>query len=171
MIFSFYFPILLASQSWAICPADDLYFPFPPPTSLACEPNAVFVPTFISLPVVGTVNIRPIQLHGLAYGFFASLLAPFGGFFASAIKRAYKIKDFESLFPGHGGVMDRMDCQLFMAGFTAVHFYSTIAPLQKPSIDKLLYLFSSLSGADQKLLLQEVGTIHSMHFHLKKTMR
>jgi hypothetical protein len=33
-----------------------------------------------------------IQLHGLALGTFASLVAPFGGFFASGIKRAYKIK-------------------------------------------------------------------------------
>jgi phosphatidate cytidylyltransferase len=42
----------------------------------------------------------PIQIHGLAYGLFASLVAPFGGFFASAIKRAYKKKDFDSFMPG-----------------------------------------------------------------------
>ena len=29
-----------------------------------------------------------------------SLVAPFGGFFASAIKRAYKKKDFQSFLPG-----------------------------------------------------------------------
>jgi hypothetical protein len=52
-------------------------------------------------------NYYPIQMHALWLGMFASLVAPFGGFLASAIKRAYGIKDFDSLIPGHGGVMDR----------------------------------------------------------------
>lgn len=41
---------------------------------------------------------------------FASLIAPFGGFFASGIKRALKIKDFGDVIPGHGGLIDRFDC-------------------------------------------------------------
>lgn len=61
-----------------------------------------------------TKNIYPVQFHALALSMFASLVAPFGGFLASAIKRAYGIKDFDSMIPGHGGVMDRMDCQLLM---------------------------------------------------------
>jgi phosphatidate cytidylyltransferase len=43
---------------------------------------------------------------------FASLVAPFGGFFASGFKRAFNIKDFGDSIPGHGGMTDRMDCQL-----------------------------------------------------------
>lgn len=43
---------------------------------------------------------------------FASLLAPFGGFFASGFKRGFKIKDFGDSIPGHGGVTDRFDCQV-----------------------------------------------------------
>lgn len=46
------------------------------------------------------VTLLPIQLHGLAYGLFASFIAPFGGFLASAIKRAYKLKDFDAFLPG-----------------------------------------------------------------------
>lgn len=42
---------------------------------------------------------------------FASLVAPFGGFFASGFKRAFNIKDFGQSIPGHGGMTDRMDCQ------------------------------------------------------------
>jgi len=42
---------------------------------------------------------------------FASLVAPFGGFFASGFKRAFGIKDFGHSIPGHGGMTDRMDCQ------------------------------------------------------------
>jgi hypothetical protein len=31
------------------------------------------------------------------------------------------VKDFEQTIPGHGGVTDRMDCQLLMALFTTVY--------------------------------------------------
>ncbi len=61
------------------------------------------------------LSIVPIQLHALSLILFASLVAPFGGFLASGIKRAYRIKDFDSIIPGHGGLMDRFDCQLIMA--------------------------------------------------------
>ena len=67
-------------------------------------------------------NYYPIQIHALWLALFASLVAPFGGFLASAIKRAYGIKDFASIIPGHGGVMDRMDCQFLMALCTWVHY-------------------------------------------------
>lgn len=53
---------------------------------------------------------------------YASTFAPFGGFFASALKRAADIKDFASWIPGHGGLTDRVDCQLFMAAFTYVYY-------------------------------------------------
>ena len=47
-------------------------------------------------------NFYPIQLHALGLSLFASFVAPFGGFLASAIKRAYGLKDFASFIPGHG---------------------------------------------------------------------
>jgi len=50
-------------------------------------------------------------------GLFASLLAPLGGFFASGFKRAIKIKDFGTTIPGHGGLTDRMDCQMLMVSY------------------------------------------------------
>jgi hypothetical protein len=34
----------------------------------------------------------PAQWHALALGLFASIIAPFGGFFASGFKRAFKFK-------------------------------------------------------------------------------
>ena len=61
-----------------------------------------------------------IKYHGVAMAVFASIVAPFGGFWASAIKRACNIKDFDHLIPGHGGFMDRMDCQLIMVSFVVV---------------------------------------------------
>ena len=38
------------------------------------------------------VRIAPFQWHALAMSIFASLIAPFAGFFASGFKRAFKIK-------------------------------------------------------------------------------
>lgn len=57
---------------------------------------------------------------------FASLVAPFGGFFASGFKRAFNIKDFGHSIPGHGGMTDRMDCQYvtlppFVVGGELIH--------------------------------------------------
>lgn len=51
----------------------------------------------------------------IAMAVAVSLVGPFGGFFASLIKRAYAQKDFGTLFPGHGGFVDRLDCQLILA--------------------------------------------------------
>ena len=53
-----------------------------------------------------------LQLHAVVLAMFASIIAPFGGFFASGFKRGFKIKDFGDSIPGHGGMTDRMDCQV-----------------------------------------------------------
>ena len=70
----------------------------------------------------------PFQLHAFVFSVFGSLIAPFGGFFASGLKRAFKIKDFGAIIPGHGGLVDRFDCQLFMSFFVFVYHYTFIEP-------------------------------------------
>lgn len=77
-------------------------------------------------PPAASVTLAPIQLHALFMACFISVIAPFGGFWASAIKRAYGIKDFDSIIPGHGGVTDRMDCQFLTALFVSVHYNTFI---------------------------------------------
>lgn len=48
-------------------------------------------------------------------GGVASVLGIVGDLFASAIKRQNNIKDFGTIFPGHGGILDRFDSVLFIA--------------------------------------------------------
>ncbi|EHK98411.1 putative phosphatidate cytidylyltransferase [Glarea lozoyensis 74030] len=64
--------------------------------------------------------MAPMQIHILLFATFASLIAPFGGFFASGLKRTFKIKDFGDSIPGHGGITDRMDCQFIMGFFAFI---------------------------------------------------
>jgi len=80
-----------------------------------------------------TFTIAPIQLHILVFATFASLIAPFGGFFASGLKRTFKIKDFGESIPGHGGITDRMDCQ-FIMGFFASMYYQSFIAIHKASV-------------------------------------
>jgi phosphatidate cytidylyltransferase len=100
-------------------------------------------------------NVYPIQIHALWLGFFASVVAPFGGFLASAIKRAYGIKDFDSLIPGHGGVTDRLDCQFLMALCTWVH-YNTFVRMATISVPKLVYFYNMLTAVEKHEFLQEI---------------
>ncbi|KAI8338218.1 phosphatidate cytidylyltransferase [Chlamydoabsidia padenii] len=64
---------------------------------------------------------RWTHCHGMVLATYASLAAPFGGFFASALKRAKGVKDFDQWIPGHGGMTDRMDCHLLVGVFTLVY--------------------------------------------------
>lgn len=81
--------------------------------------SSKFHRTFTSIPWA------PFQLHSIVMAIFASLVAPFGGFFASGFKRAFNIKDFGDSIPGHGGMTDRMDCQFLMGLFSYVCVCST----------------------------------------------
>ena len=79
---------------------------------------------FLSLPFPS----YPFQFHAFVFSIFGSLIAPFGGFFASGFKRAFGIKDFGAIIPGHGGLTDRFDCQLFMSFFVFVYQSTFVEP-------------------------------------------
>ena len=91
----------------------------------------------------------------LLLGTFASLVAPFGGFFASGIKRAFKLDDFGTWVPGHGGVFDRVDCQLIM-GFATHTYYATFLSGGPYSVGALLSLSLAMSDEDKLYLHTEL---------------
>ncbi len=85
-----------------------------------------------------SIPYAPFQLHALAMATFASLVAPFGGFFASGFKRAFNLKDFGDSIPGHGGMTDRMDCQ-----YAFIRVIDESRPLTvSPSLRFLMGMFS-----------------------------
>ena len=67
--------------------------------SLTCSPELkALMPQWWTYIVVGLVGGAAAQI---------------GDLFASMIKRSCGIKDFSNIFPGHGGMMDRMDSVFF----------------------------------------------------------
>lgn len=132
--------------------------------TMDCEPSPLFQPTEYGFPgciealcnllhLKTTITLYPFVLHSLSFSLFSSIIGPFGGFFASGFKRAFKIKDFGDIIPGHGGIMDRFDCQILMASFVNVYYHSFIrAPNQQKILQQIylmkpevqLQIFSSL---------------------------
>jgi len=56
----------------------------------------------------------------------ASILSQLGDLAASVIKRDCNVKDFGTILPGHGGIMDRFDSVIFIA--PVVFYYLTYLP-------------------------------------------
>eukprot|EP00187_Rhodella_violacea_P017059 CAMPEP_0184726690 /NCGR_PEP_ID=MMETSP0314-20130426/34406_1 /TAXON_ID=38298 /ORGANISM="Rhodella maculata, Strain CCMP 736" /LENGTH=439 /DNA_ID=CAMNT_0027192165 /DNA_START=28 /DNA_END=1347 /DNA_ORIENTATION=+ len=104
------------------------------------------------------VTLAPIQGHGLVLAGFASLIGPFGGFFASGLKRAFKAKDFADIIPGHGGVTDRVDCQFLMGFFTYVYLINFVK-VNAPDVENVLSFFLDLSVVEQQELLKGIAGI------------
>lgn len=126
---------VLSSFQYMTCPIeDDLKVNVF--SNMTCDLNPVFIPqefrippltVFKKLDLPTSITIKPIYIHAINLSSFASLFAPFGGFFASGLKRAVKAKDFGDSIPGHGGVTDRVDCQFMMGSFTYLYYQTFIS--------------------------------------------
>ena len=59
-------------------------------------------------------------LGSMAAGCVLTLVYSLGDLFASAVKRQAGIKDYGTIFPGHGGILDRFDSVMFIAPFVSI---------------------------------------------------
>jgi len=64
-------------------------------------------------------------LHVIIMALTGGVIGQLGDLAESAIKRKYGLKDASALLPGHGGLLDRMDCLLFIAPF--IYYYLILA--------------------------------------------
>lgn len=108
--------------------------------------DEIYVSSFVPIAFMAS------HFHVFVLSLFASTMGPFGGFFASGLKRSIKIKDFSNLIPGHGGVSDRMDCQMIMGSFT--YFYLN-AFLVRNTFDPSVWL-NYFTPQQQSLLFEEL---------------
>ncbi|KAL1826296.1 hypothetical protein ACET3Z_004708 [Daucus carota] len=161
IISAFVLANVLGKSQWLTCPRKDLLTGW-----LHCDPGPLFKPEYFALPAWfpdwfpwKEIEVLPVQWHALWLGLFASIIAPFGGFFASGFKRAFKIKDFGDSIPGHGGMTDRMDCQMVMAVFAYIYHQSFITP-QSVSVEMILdQILMNLSFEEQRALYTKLAQI------------
>ena len=104
------------------------------------------------------IHAAPMQFHAVALGLFASAIAPFGGFFASGFKRGFKIKDFGQSIPGHGGVTDRMDCQIVMSLFSYI-YYHAFTDRSAVTLGSVLAMVLKLRTVDQINLILHMAYV------------
>ena len=71
--------------------------------------------------VFGYIFMRPYFISCILIGVLGAVVSVAGDLTASAYKRKMGIKDYGTLIPGHGGIMDRFDSVLFTAPF--VYYY------------------------------------------------
>ncbi|XP_063718588.1 phosphatidate cytidylyltransferase, photoreceptor-specific-like [Symsagittifera roscoffensis] len=123
--------------------------------SYECERHYVFTLQeydISNIPLLNVITKRhslllfPFLGHTLIISLFVSIVGPFGGFFASGFKRAFKVKDFGDVLPGHGGLMDRFDCQLLAGSFVYVYIRNFIGTNGQYNLHNLAV---SLSDSDQ----------------------
>lgn len=104
-----------------------------------------------------------LHYDSIILSLFSGLVSPLSGFMASGFKRAIKIKDFSNLIPGHGGVTDRMDCQVFMGSFIYVWINSMTIYCRSNTLHSLYFILEeqSLSVELNSVVNHLVSQLHS----------
>lgn len=78
--------------------------------------SALYIIAMVEIMADGMPDVSYI-LKFAVVGFFGSIVAQVGDLIASCIKRDFGKKDYGSILPGHGGLLDRFDSVIFTAPF------------------------------------------------------
>lgn len=94
---------------------------------LGCVLSFIAYGLIVDIAFERTANIWFLALMG----FIASVVAQIGDLLMSVIKRHYGVKDYGAIFPGHGGMLDRLDSVLTVAlGMAAVCMVADVFEIQ-----------------------------------------
>ena len=80
--------------------------------------------------IIGCILFRQLffpmlpVLHTVILGLVGSVAGQLGDLCESALKRTAGVKDSGTLLPGHGGILDRLDCLMFITPF--VYYYRVL---------------------------------------------
>jgi phosphatidate cytidylyltransferase len=118
----------------------------------------IYIPKPYSIPVIGSVGIADAQFHAAIIALFSAVIAPFGGFFASGLKRSMKLKDFSDSIPGHGGFADRFDCHIVCAFF--VYMYLTqVVYRQGYTIERVFDYISRMDDDEKRRIFEKLKVV------------
>lgn len=100
-----------AGSRWGKTPIAKTISPKKTVEGAAVATVGIIILSTLVAPLLGPWNPWQAALLGA----MVAISAPLGDLFESMIKRDLKIKDMGSIFPGHGGALDRIDAILFTA--------------------------------------------------------
>ncbi|TPP67172.1 Phosphatidate cytidylyltransferase photoreceptor-specific [Fasciola gigantica] len=159
VIFGLVFSLVLIRYDYFVCPlewddtADRLV--------AECIRNPVFIPrTYNVSKWLFMIPFRqftwyPFIWHVPAIATYCFVVGLFGGFFASGFKRAFKIKDFGDVFSGHGGVIDRFDCQFLVGVFVSIYYNSFVRVYSPAGMLSAIYVLPAQEQLSFYRLLTE----------------
>ena len=162
IIWCYFFTKFLSNFKWLLCPVEKLTimpFDFETPD---CDVNELLKTYEFSFSVLGkrfTLSLTNLQFHSLFIGLFASSIAPMGGLFASGFKRGIKIKDFADTIPGHGGVTDRMDCEMLNGAFAFIYLSQFVFYDETKVVNGIIKRILKLNHEEQIAIFERLKTI------------
>ena len=162
LIWCYFYTKLISKYEMFLCPVEKLTLvPFSM-NSMHCDTSELLSKYEFAFSLFGKVfklSLSNIEFHSLAIGLFASSIAPMGGLFASGFKRSIKIKDFADTIPGHGGVTDRMDCEMLNGAFVYIYLSQFVFYDGAKIMDNIIKKIMKLNHEEQLAIYEKLKMI------------
>jgi phosphatidate cytidylyltransferase len=162
LVWCYLYTKLLSKYEMFLCPVEKFsLIPFNL-NSLHCDTSELLKKYEFSFSLFGKLFnfcLTNIEFHSLAIGLFASSIAPLGGLFASGFKRSIKIKDFADTIPGHGGLTDRMDCEMLNGAFVYIYLSQFVFYDGAKIMDNILKKIMKLNHEEQVAIYEKLKMI------------